>query len=109
MYTLCFTISLLPAKALLARVNNENGDIYGNYLKKFAVGYGLAHLMENPPPLDEPPPGSNPLLYQKILPLCEVAYLDEKNGEANEHATKLAMIVNDEQKVAAWLLSLHQG
>lgn len=43
-------------------------------------------------------------LADKILPLCQLAYLEEQNGSAEDHAHKLAQIFNDEHSVLDYLL-----
>ena len=88
--------------ALVAQVRKEHGEIYVDLLKKTAAGYGLAHVMENAQALDTSVSSSK--LYQKVLPLCKLAYQFEQNGDAKEHAAKIALIFNDELAVLTWLL-----
>lgn len=48
-------------------------------------------------------------LEEKITPLCQLAYLEEKNGTAEDHAKKLATIFKDENKVLDYLLKYPKG
>ncbi|WP_162265616.1 hypothetical protein, partial [Legionella santicrucis] len=47
---------------------------------------------------------SHPDCYQKVLPLCQLALIVERNGVAEDHALKLATIFKDEKAVLNYLL-----
>ncbi|CDZ77245.1 ankyrin repeat protein [Legionella massiliensis] len=88
------------------------------YFKKLVVGYGLGDLLSSNDilPASEMHPNSgrwgihyNHSLYQKILPLCQLAYLEEKNGIAEDHALKLSLIFNDEKSVNEYLKAISVG
>lgn len=49
-------------------------------------------------------PHYNKSIYQAILPLCRLAHLHEKNGIAEEHALKLALIFKSSPAVLDYLL-----
>jgi ankyrin repeat protein len=99
---------------LLATISDSQDLDKIRYFKQLVVGYGLTDLL----PPDEILPGStshpesgfwghhyNDALYQKILPLCQLAYLEEANGVAEEHALKLSLIFNDEKAICDYLTS----
>lgn len=82
------------------------------YFKQLVVGYGLGDLLGfkelGPSSAFHPNSGNwgthyNQSLYQKILPLCQLAYLEEKNGIPEDHALKLSLIFTDEKAVYEYL------
>ncbi|RUR18020.1 ankyrin repeat domain-containing protein [Legionella sp. km535] len=54
-------------------------------------------------------PHENKALYQKILPLCQLAYLEERKGIAKEHAWKLSCIFDNEKAVYQYLINFPKG
>lgn len=57
------------------------------------------------PPSERYGTSYNHSVYQKLLPLCQLAYLSEQNGIAEEHAFKLATIFDKEQGALSYLLN----
>gem|GEM_PF-2551097 len=86
-------------------------------LQKTLVGLGLRPLLEEAPMLETAPDVKakdyknfyNHAVYQNILPLCQLAYLYEKNGLPEDHAFKLATLFKDEKKIHAYLLHFKQS
>lgn len=112
-------ISYLSLKGLvnnlLASVDSAFPDFSGsNYLKQWMVGVGLGQLIEDSDKYNINPQqykdaaqykfAYNHGLYKTILPLLQLAYLYEKNGDAEEHAFKLAMIFNTADDILKYLL-----
>lgn len=101
-------------KELLAEINE--GDAKKSKLtRRFLTGYGLGDFLTSDELLDEIPPHPDAMrwgafynyeLYQKILPLCELAHLEEQNGLAREHALRLSLIFDNERAVVDYLLSV---
>ncbi|KTD06586.1 ankyrin [Legionella gratiana] len=101
---------------LVLSVQKEHGDEAVHLLKAALMGLGLSDLVTStekyknieikPYSLSTSYQGFyNHDLYQKVLPLCQLAYLLEQNGEAEEHAFKLATILNDEKKILDYLVN----
>lgn len=101
------------AEELVLGLQKEHGDEAVQLLKAALVGLGLSDgkALEEYKTIDVKPyflasayeGFYNHDLYQKLLPLCQLAYLLEQNGEPEEHAFKLSTILNDEKKVLAYL------
>lgn len=99
---------------LLAEINA--GDKKKSKLtRQFLTGYGLGDFLTSDEKLEELPPHPDALrwepfynyeLYQKILPLCELANLDEQNGLPREHALRLSLIFDNERAVVDYLLTV---
>ena len=51
----------------------------------------------------------NDELYQKILPICRLAYLEEKNGITEDHALKLSLIFEHEKAAYDYLIKFPKG
>jgi ankyrin repeat protein/uncharacterized protein YdcH (DUF465 family) len=82
---------------LSSRVEELYGTSGAGYLNQLLVTYKLISDPNNEV--------KEQSLADKILPLCQLAYLEEKNGRAEEHAQKLALIFNDERSVLEYLLT----
>ena len=101
---------------LLEQINQEHGEEGVAYCKQALLGYGLTDLQESTPdyaPITYNPPERyqqffNKDLYQTILPLCQLAYLYEKNGRAEIHAFKLSTIFKDKKKIYNYLSSFKE-
>ncbi|AUH72563.2 ankyrin repeat domain-containing protein [Legionella sainthelensi] len=94
------------ANELIERIHHDYGD-EGAYLMKVTLHqWGLGDFLEATPllPLLPPHQVQNHDCYQKVLPLCQLALIVERNGVAEDHALKLATIFKDEKAVLHYLL-----
>ncbi|VEH36229.1 ankyrin repeat domain-containing protein [Legionella sainthelensi] len=95
------------ANELIERIHHDYGD-EGAYLMKVTLHqWGLGDFLEAtplPPPLLPPHQVQNHDCYQKVLPLCQLALIVERNGVAEDHALKLATIFKDEKAVLHYLI-----
>jgi hypothetical protein len=87
---------------LLQKIEQENDPIAAGYIKEIFANRGSSGLAS---PSSQPVPAPHPDdLYQKILPLCQLAYLEEQNGTAEDHALKLSLIFENEKAVYDYLI-----
>lgn len=96
----------------------QSADTGITLLKQTLIGFGLGHFFETSKDALTTTPYSehhqytsfyNHDLYQKILPICQLAYLVEHNGIAEEHAFKLSTIFNNEQQTSRAKFGSHQA
>ncbi|MGQ3890391.1 ankyrin repeat domain-containing protein [Legionella sp. CNM-4043-24] len=100
---------------LYQMVARENGPVALHYTKQMTADIAArlddsasAASRSQPAPLPHPraaewPDYYNDDLYQKLLPLCQLAYLEEQNGIAEDHALNLSLIFADEKAVYDYL------
>ncbi|WP_193392681.1 hypothetical protein, partial [Legionella santicrucis] len=87
------------ANELIERIHHDYGDEGASFMRATLQQWGLdGFRAENNKKL------SHPDCYQKVLPLCQLALIVERNGVAEDHALKLATIFKDEQAVLNYLL-----
>ncbi|WP_133130426.1 ankyrin repeat domain-containing protein [Legionella yabuuchiae] len=102
---------------LLEDVKNEHEGKGVPYLQQTLIGHGLEarekpgteHLLTTYQEPGAYKPFFDEVLYQRILPLCQLAHLYEQNGNPKEHAFKLATLFKDEKKIHAYLLNFKEG
>lgn len=106
---------------LLIRIQQENGSIAADYIARIFSkdqsgererAYAASSSQVDTTiysHLEPRMPHENKALYQKILPLCQLAYLEERKGIAKEHAWKLSCIFDDEQAVYQYLINFPKG
>lgn len=117
-----------PEKVTMQQLNDffqtierENGAIALRYIKEIFSDIDINSCQESaasssqlasaplPPDLGSYRDYYNDALYQKILPLCQLAYLEEENGIAEEHALKLSLIFENEKTVYDYLIKFPEG
>ncbi|WP_115705968.1 ankyrin repeat domain-containing protein [Legionella sainthelensi] len=96
------------ANELIRCIHHDYGDEAASVMKATLQQWGLGDFVEATPLLPPPPlpphQVQNHDCYQKVLPLCQLALIVERNGVAEDHALKLATIFKDEQAVLHYLL-----
>jgi hypothetical protein len=102
-------------ESLSVKAEEAHGADGVRLLHQVLVGLGLKHEEQNhllkAPPYDNSAHYAgfyNHHLYQQLLPLCQFAYLSEKNGTPEEHACKLATIFANVQEVLLYLTQFSQ-
>ncbi|WP_133134259.1 ankyrin repeat domain-containing protein [Legionella santicrucis] len=87
------------ANELIKHIYHDYGDEAASFMKATLQQWGLDDFRaENDKKF------SHHDCYQKMLPLCQLALIVERNGVAEDHALKLATIFKDEQAVLNYLL-----
>lgn len=106
---------------LLQRVNYESGSVAAGYISEICSDWNTSDLrQESSASSSSDVPDFHPQasqysgyynndLYQKILPLCRLARLHERNGIPESHALKLSLIFEDEQSVYHYLINFPKG
>ncbi|RUR19269.1 hypothetical protein ELY21_05160 [Legionella sp. km535] len=106
---------------LLQRVNYESGSVAAGYISEICSDWNISDLRQESsasssrdvsdfhPQASQYKGHYNNELYQKILPLCRLARLNERNGIPESHALKLSLIFEDEQSVYHYLINFPKG
>jgi ankyrin repeat protein len=104
-------------QSTLADLKNQYGEIGALYFKQMLTFCGLSHLLKEAPQKNaEPYPEQSEYasyysqdLYQTVLPLCKLIYLEECNGVPEQHAFHLSLIFNDLGTVLKYLAQFAKG
>lgn len=109
-------------KALIESVANNQklGDRGVNYLNQFLTAFGIhgdaSNLSHATTSTSSPPTRPSPStesqddrLYHELLPLCQLAYLEEENGIPEDHARKLATIFKNKETAFSYLLHFERS
>ncbi|MBL7479425.1 hypothetical protein [Legionella bononiensis] len=106
---------------LIQIIEQENGNEAAKYVRQIfaeseSIESGFAQSASSSSAESSASSSSDPALsddthslYQKLLPLCQLAYIEERNGNPEEHASKLALIFDSEQDVLNYLTEFPKG
>ena len=106
---------------LIQIIEQENGNEAAKYIRQIfteseSIESGFAQSASSSSAESSASSSSAPALsddthslYQKLLPLCQLAYIEERNGNPEEHASKLALIFDSEQDVLNYLIDFPKG